>query len=206
MTREQLAEIEKLYKAALPLPNPDIHETIGEQIDLAPSKVFFGINLIREKMKLPKLPFPKRKLAVTPEQLMAIETLYEPYLPEPPVGIHKIISKQLKIDEWRVHVAIGLIRKNRSLPRWNEERDDIPEEVKKAQKEAAKKQAQEAKAEAKAKEADAKATGDTEATEAAAEAAKESKTAKATAVEVTAEEAAEDNELAEEKATAKKKA
>lgn len=128
-----MIEIEKLYKNCLPLPNPDVHEVIGEQINLAPSKVFFGINLVREKMRLPKLEYPKRKLAVTPEQLMAIETLYEPYLPLPPLGIHKIISKQLRMDEWRVHVAIGLIRKNRNLTRWNEERDDLPPEMKEAQ-------------------------------------------------------------------------
>ena len=119
-----------MYRAALPLPNPDLHEVIGAAIDLAPSKVFFGINLIREKMSLPKLEYPKRKLAVTPEQLAAIETLYNSYLPLPPVGVHKIISKQLKIDEWRVHVAIGLVRKNWNMPRWNEERDDIPDAMK----------------------------------------------------------------------------
>lgn len=100
-------------------------------------------------MKLPKLEYPKRKLAVSPEQLMAIETLYEPYLPVPPIGIHKIISKQLRLDEWRVHVGIGLIRKNRSMDRWNEDREDLPagmreqieaqKEIKAAEKAAAKK-------------------------------------------------------------------
>lgn len=130
MSKEQLIQIETLYKQALPLPNPDIHETIGTKIDLAPSKVFFGINLIRDKMKLPKLEYPKRRLAVTPEQLVAIETLYDIYMPLPPVGVHKIIGKQLKMDEWRVHVAIGLIRKNRNMNRWNEDRDDIPDQMK----------------------------------------------------------------------------
>lgn len=134
MTKEQLVDIERLYRATLPLPNPDIHEVIGEQINLAPSKVFFGINLVREKMKLPKLEYPKRKLAVSPEQLMAIETLYEPYLPLPPLGIHKIIARQLKMDEWRVHVAIGLIRKNRNLTRWNEDREDLPPEMRESQR------------------------------------------------------------------------
>jgi hypothetical protein len=103
---------------------------IGQELDLPPSKVFFGINLIRAKMKLPKLDFPKRKLAVTPDQLMAVQALYEPYLPVPPIGIHKIIAKQLRMDEWRVHVAIGLIRKSKNMPRWNEDREDIPEAMK----------------------------------------------------------------------------
>lgn len=130
VNKEQLLQIEELYKKMLPLPNPDAHEVIGEQIGLEARKVFFGINLVRQKMMLPKLAFPKRKLAVSPDQLTAIKALYEPLLPLPPIGCHKIISAQLKIDEWRVHVGIGLIRKQLGLDRWNPERADAPEEFK----------------------------------------------------------------------------
>jgi hypothetical protein len=131
ISREQVAQIEVLYKRLLPLPNPDAHEVIGQEIELEPNKVFFGINLVRQKLRLPKLPFPKRKLALTVDQLMAIKNLYEPLLPLPPISCHKIIAKQLKIDEWRVHVGIGIIRKQMNLPRWNPEREDAPEEFKK---------------------------------------------------------------------------
>ena len=137
VNKEQLAQIEELYKKMLPLPNPDAHEVIGEQIGLEARKVFFGINLVRQKMMLPKLAFPKRKLAVSPDQLTAIKMLYEPLLPLPPIGCHKIISAQLKIDEWRVHVGIGLIRKQLGLDRWNPGREDEPAVFKQqAQKEA----------------------------------------------------------------------
>ena len=61
VSKEQLEQIELLYKAMLPLPNPDAHEVIGAKIGVEPQKVFFGINLVRQKMMLPKLPFPKRK-------------------------------------------------------------------------------------------------------------------------------------------------
>lgn len=131
ISREQVAEIEKLYMAVLPLPNPDIHEVIARQIELESNKVFFGINLVRQKLKLPKLAFPKRKLVVSSDQLNAIKNLYEPLLPLPPIGCHKIIAKQLKMDEWRVHVGIGIVRKQMGLARWNEDREDLPEEVKK---------------------------------------------------------------------------
>lgn len=147
VSREQLEQIELLYKPLLPLPNPDVHEVIGEKISLEPRKVFFGINLIRQKMMLPKLPFPKRKLAISPDQLFAIKNLYEPLLPLPPIGCHKIIAAQLKMDEWRVHVGIGLIRAQMGLQRWNQEREDCPEEFKK-QKEAEAAVAVEAKPEA----------------------------------------------------------
>ena len=127
VSKDQLAQIELLYKMMMPLPNPDAHEVIAEKIGLEPRKVFFGINLIRQKMMLPKLPFPKRKLAISPDQLFAIKNLYGLLLPLPPIGCHKIIAAQLKMDEWRVHVGIGLIRAQMGLPRWNEERTDVPE-------------------------------------------------------------------------------
>lgn len=131
VSKEQIEQIEVLYKKALPLPNPDIHEIIGQAIGLEPRKVFFGINLVRQKLMLPKLPFPKRKLAVSPDQLFAIKNLYEPLLPLPPIGCHKIIAVQLRMDEWRVHVGIGLIRKQMGLDRWNQDREDAPAEYKK---------------------------------------------------------------------------
>ena len=113
-------------KNQLPLPNPDCHEVIGAKLGIEPQKVFFGINLVRQKMMLPKLPFPKRKLAISPDQMMAIKALYEPLLPLPPIGCHKIIAAQLKMDEWRVHVGIKLIRAQLGLDRWNEDRADKP--------------------------------------------------------------------------------
>lgn len=108
---------------------------------------------------LPKLPFPKRKLAISPDQLFAIKNLYEPLLPLPPIGCHKIIAAQLKMDEWRVHVGIGLIRSQMGLDRWNQDRPDLPEEFKKQKEEAAKAEdvkKEEPKAEAPAAEEPAK--------------------------------------------------
>lgn len=124
ISKEELLEIEKLYKPYLPLPNQDVHETIAEKLNIEQRKVFFGINLIRQKLMLPKLAFPKRKLAVTPDQLFAIKNLYEPLLPLPPIKCHKIIAAQLKMDEWRVHVGIGVIRRQLGLDKWNENRPD----------------------------------------------------------------------------------
>ncbi len=135
VNKEQLAQIEEMYKKMLPLPNPDAHEVIAEAIGLEARKVFFGINLIRQKMMLPKIQFPKRKLAITPDQMMAIKNLYEPLLPTPPIGCHKILAAQLKMDEWRVHVGIGLVRKQMGLERWNQDRPDCPEEFKNQKKE-----------------------------------------------------------------------
>ena len=151
ISKEQLEKIEALYKTMLPLPNPDAHEVIGAHLEIEPRKVFFGINLVRQKLMLPKLPFPKRKLAVTPDQMTAIKSLYTPLLPLPPIGCHKIIAAQLRIDEWRVHVAIKLIRAQMGLDRWNEDRPDKPADymVPKypAQEEALKKAEEKAKAE-----------------------------------------------------------
>ena len=45
VSKEQLEQIELLYKTMLPLPNPDAHEVIGEKIALEPRKVFTEIIL-----------------------------------------------------------------------------------------------------------------------------------------------------------------
>lgn len=171
VSKEQLEQIELLYKAMLPLPNPDAHEVIAEKIGIEPRKVFFGINLVRQKLMLPKLPFPKRKLAISPDQLFAIKNLYEPLLPLPPIGCHKIIAAQLKMDEWRVHVGIGLIRSQMGLQRWNQDRTDIPEEFKKKMEEH--QAAAEAKAAAKAAEKAAKKASEEAANEDASDDAQE---------------------------------
>lgn len=155
ITKEQMLEIENLYKAMLPLPNHDAHEVIAEKLSLEPRKVFFGINLIRQKLMLPKLNFPKRKLAVTEDQVFAIKNLYEPLLPLPPIGCHKIIAAQLKMDEWRVHVGIGVVRRQMGLERWNLERTDIPESLREKEVQSKIKKA-EKKALEKAKKAELK--------------------------------------------------
>lgn len=131
LPREIMMQIETAYKKMLPLPNPDAHEVIATQLSQEPKKVFFAINSIRQKMMLPKVAFPKRKLALTGDQLTAIKNLYEPLLPTPPIGCHKIIAAQLRMDEWRVHVGIGLVRKQMGLERWNPDRPDVPAEFKK---------------------------------------------------------------------------
>ena len=145
VSKEQLEQIEVLYKTMLPLPNPDAHEVIGAHMGLEPQKVFFGINLVRQKLMLPKLPFPKRKLAISPDQLNAIKMLYEPLLPLPPIGCHKIIAAQLKMDEWRVHVGIKLVRAQMGLDRWNEDRADKPADYMVSKHPAAEVSAEEAK-------------------------------------------------------------
>jgi hypothetical protein len=37
------------------------------------------------------------------------------------------------MDEWRVHVGIGIIRKQLGLDRWNQERSDAPAEYRKSE-------------------------------------------------------------------------
>ncbi len=183
VTREQLAQIEVLYKRLLPLPNPDVHEVIGAEIELEPRKVFFGINLVRQKMFLPKLPFPKRKLAVSADQLIAIRNLYEPLLPLPPIGCHKILASQLKMDEWRVHVGIGLVRKQLGMDRWNEGRPDAPEQIIRPRKGLSTETAPQKKAETtviEEKTAEAAEVSETPAVEVAIEAVVEAKPKKTT--------------------------
>jgi hypothetical protein len=54
------------------------------------------------------------------EELDAIKALYEPYLPLPPIGVHKIIAQQLSIKSGVAYQAIKAVRQELGLPQYND--------------------------------------------------------------------------------------
>src|SRR5205085_8910860 len=54
------------------------------------------------------------------EELEKIRAAYEPYLPLPPVGVHKAIADELSIKPGDVYQAIKLIRQEMHLPQYND--------------------------------------------------------------------------------------
>lgn len=56
----------------------------------------------------------------SPEQIEQVRALYVPLLPEPAIGVHKLIAKQLKLTNTSVYQAIGHIRDEMNLPRYTE--------------------------------------------------------------------------------------
>jgi hypothetical protein len=56
----------------------------------------------------------------TPEELAKIRAIYEPMLPVPPVGVHKLIAQQLDMKPGVVYQAIKTIRLEMNLPQYND--------------------------------------------------------------------------------------
>ena len=79
-----------------------------------------AINPVQKAEKKPDKKVKPEKYFLKPGQLNAIKDAYLPLLPLPPVSCHKTISLQLKIDEFKVFKAIGIIRKQMKLPRFIE--------------------------------------------------------------------------------------
>lgn len=54
------------------------------------------------------------------EELSQIKEVYEPYLPVPAIGIHKIIAEKLSIKPSVAYQAIKTIRQELNLPQYND--------------------------------------------------------------------------------------
>ncbi|MGH2347270.1 MAG: hypothetical protein ACRDG4_18745 [Chloroflexota bacterium] len=64
----------------------------------------------------------------TPDQIESVRALYTPLLPEPSIGVHKQIAKELKLANTSVYLAIGQIRQELALPRYNERPENTTQE------------------------------------------------------------------------------
>src|SRR5262249_17828637 len=54
------------------------------------------------------------------EELAKIKAAYLPYLPVPPVGVHKIIAEQLDPNPGTIYQAVKAIRQELNLPQFND--------------------------------------------------------------------------------------
>jgi len=54
------------------------------------------------------------------EELAKIKAAYEPYLPLPPVGVHKKIAEELELKAGDVYQAIKAVRLELNLPQFND--------------------------------------------------------------------------------------
>jgi hypothetical protein len=61
----------------------------------------------------------------SPEMVEQIRALYLPLLPDPEIGVHKRIAAELKLTNTSVYQAIGQIRTDLQLPRYNP-REETP--------------------------------------------------------------------------------
>lgn len=119
LTEEMRARIEERY---LELANPVEYDGIRTQIsaELNVPKVLIkqAVRDLRVRLQLPSW-WELQSYRGTDRELDRVRDLYVPYLPVPPIGVHRQIAEQLGLDSLAVYRAIRRIRAELRLPRFN---------------------------------------------------------------------------------------
>ena len=144
-TPEQVAQIETRYlELAQPTEFDGIRTQISKELSIPKKAVKKVVKELRARNNIPSW-WETQEYKGDSEELAKIKAAYEPYLPVPPVGVHKTIADALELKAGTVYQAIKAIRQELNLPQYNDP-------ALHAEELAALKQAREAKAKAKAAE------------------------------------------------------
>ncbi|MBX5451382.1 MAG: hypothetical protein IRZ24_15085 [Thermogemmatispora sp.] len=119
-TPEQVALVEARYKElAQPVEFDGIRTRIAHELNIPKSAVKKIVKALREREGLPSW-WEVQPYRGNSEELAKIRALYEPFLPVPPIGIHRTIAQQLSLKPAVVYQAIRLIRQELKLPQYND--------------------------------------------------------------------------------------
>jgi hypothetical protein len=140
-TDEQIKQIEERYiELAQPTEFDGIRSQIATELKIPKRAVKKVIKELRDRQHIPSW-WELQSYKGSPEDLERIREVYKPYLPVPPVGVHKLISETLQLKPGDVYQAIKAIRQELNLPQYNSP-DLHPEELNEKQREAMKKDVQ----------------------------------------------------------------
>jgi hypothetical protein len=119
-TEEQIAQVEARYKElAVPAEYDGIRTQISKELSIPKTAVKKIIKDFREREQIPSW-WELQPYKGTSEELEKIKAVYEPFLPLPPVGVHKQIAEQLSLKPADVYQAIKVIRQELNLPQYND--------------------------------------------------------------------------------------
>ena len=119
-TEEQIAQVEARYKElAVPAEYDGIRTQISKELSIPKTAVKKIIKDFREREQIPSW-WELQPYKGTSEELEKIKAIYEPFLPLPPVGVHKQIAEQLSLKPVDVYQAIKVIRQELNLPQYND--------------------------------------------------------------------------------------
>jgi hypothetical protein len=150
-----VAQVEARYvELATPSEFDGIRTQIAKELGIPKKAVKKIVKEFRDRQHIPSW-WEVQTYKGSSEELEKIKALYEPFLPVPPVGVHKQLAEQLNFKPGEVYQAIKTIRQEMNLPQYNdpalhEEELALIREAREQQKAAAEK----AKAEAAAKAAE----------------------------------------------------
>ncbi len=119
-TEEQIAQVEARYmELAVPAEYDGIRTQISKELSIPKTAVKKIIKDFREREQIPSW-WELQPYKGSSEELEKIKAIYEPFLPLPPVGVHKQIAEQLSLKPADVYQAIKVIRQELNLPQYND--------------------------------------------------------------------------------------
>ncbi|GLV57260.1 hypothetical protein KDH_40960 [Dictyobacter sp. S3.2.2.5] len=158
-TLEQITQVEERYIAlAQPSEFDGIRTQIAKEFSIPKKAVKKIIKDLRDRQNIPSW-WEIQTYKGSQEELDRIKAIYEPYLPVPPVGVHKKISDELELKPGTVYQAIKAIRTEMNLPQYNDPKfheEELAEHIKRAQAKKAAAEAAKAAAAAESQEKETK--------------------------------------------------
>ncbi len=119
-TPEQIAQVEARYlELAVPTEFDGIRTQIAQEIGIPKKAVKKIVKDLRERQSIPSW-WELQTYKGSSEELEKIKAAYVPYLPLPPIGVHKTIADELTLNPGEVYQAIKAIRQEMNLPQYND--------------------------------------------------------------------------------------
>ncbi len=163
---EQITQVETRYvELAVPAEFDGIRTQIAQELGIPKKAVKKIVKDLRERQSIPSW-WELQTYKGSSEELEKIKTVYLPYLPLPPIGVHKTIAEELSLNPGEVYQAIKAIRLEMNLPQYNDPAlhglEPIPGDKKRpATPEQEQKEPQEEKIEASVVPAEVETSGET---------------------------------------------
>src|SRR5579884_3092614 len=119
-TEEQVKQVEERYlELATPTEFDGIRTQISKELGIPKKAVKKIVKELRDRQGIPSW-WEMQTYKGDSEELAKIKAAYEPYLPLPPVGVHKTIADELGLKPSTVYQAIKAIRLEMNLPQYND--------------------------------------------------------------------------------------
>ncbi len=119
-TPEQITLVETRYKElAIPSEFDGIRSQIAQELSIPKKAVKQIVKGFRERESIPSW-WETQTYKGDNEEKEKIQTAYQPYLPIPPVGVHRKIADELDLKPGIVYQAIKTIRLELNLPPYND--------------------------------------------------------------------------------------
>ncbi|HEX7737135.1 MAG TPA: hypothetical protein VF458_19980 [Ktedonobacteraceae bacterium] len=137
-TPEQMTQVEERYKElAIPSEFDGIRSQISQELSIPKKAVKQIVKALRERESIPSW-WETQTYKGDSEEKEKIQNAYQPYLPVPPVGVHRKIADELDLKPGIVYQAIKTIRAELNLPPYNDPQLHVDEfeEIKRKAREA----------------------------------------------------------------------